>query len=174
MGEDSNFYSTDSESEVFNQLYYPSILWNLRIRTACYRVFLVISPREHLHPTGFKSHIFCRSDGIPTRTMFKVLHQTRFLTFYFNFSSSANLQSHISDHWINTMTFVWVTLFASLSYGPMFVAVVRLELTSYGFKDRDNLTFILYRYVVLSEGLKPSTFSLGRNCSFNWAMRAYR
>ena len=63
MGEDSNFYSTDSESEVFNQLYYPSILWNLRIRTACYRAFLVISSREHLHPTSFKSHIFVGPTG---------------------------------------------------------------------------------------------------------------
>lgn len=113
MGEDSNFYSTDSESEVFNQLYYPSMLWNLRIRTACYWVFLVISPREHLHPTGFKSHIF--------------------------------------------------------------VAVVRLELTSYGFKDRDNLTFILYRYICCTPGgIRTHTeMILSHLPSSSWATGAY-
>lgn len=101
---------------------------SLRYLTNCTTHPYVAVLRFELRSYGFKDRdnttiilyrYICRSDGIPTRTMFKVLHQTRFLTFYFNFSSSANLQSHISDHWINTMTFVWATLFASLSYGPI-------------------------------------------------------
>lgn len=108
--------------------------------------------------TNYTTHPCCRSDGIPTRIMFKVSHETRFPTLETClFRCIRKFTVPYFRLLIDTTVSVSTALFASLSYGPIFVAVWRFELQSYGFKDRDNQPlYYTAIFVVPLVGFEPT------------------